>query len=65
MNEEDTKISDLFPELSEQELKIAKANLDKYLHLVKKIFDDLSDEEQRKLALRLEWEKRQNSASQN
>lgn len=48
--------------------KKEKQNLIKYLDLVKRIYDGLSEEEKLKLGLKLEWEKRskgKNSASQN
>ena len=68
MDQEEINIHDLYPELSEQELKEAQANIKKYLHLVKKIFDGLSEEERLQIAIRFDWEKRfqgKNSASQN
>lgn len=68
MDQEEINIHDLYPELSQQELKEAEANIKKYLQLVKKIFDGLSEEEHLQIAIRFEWEKRfkdNNSASQN
>lgn len=58
MDKEEKTIRDLYPELSKEELKEAKANLKEYLDVVKRIHDKLPEEEKLKLAIRLQWEKR-------
>ncbi len=66
MDHEEIKIHDLYPELSDDELKRAEENLKKYLKIVMRIHDRLTEEERLKIVIRLEWEKRfkgRNSAS--
>lgn len=68
MDQEEIKLRDLYPELSEEESREAEANLRKYVEFGKKILDDLSEEERHQLAIRLQWEKRfkgKNFVSQN
>ena len=67
MNKEEKTIQDLFPDLSPKERKEAKQNLQNYLKVVGRIYDNLDEKEKQKLLLKLEWEKRdlgKRSASQ-
>jgi hypothetical protein len=67
MNKEENTIQDLFSDLSPKERKEAKQNLQNYLKIVGRIYDNLDEKEKQKLLLKLEWEKRnlgKNSASQ-
>ena len=67
MSEDKITISDLYPELSPEEQQEAEANFKHYLEVVKRIYDSLSEDERKKLLLRVQWEKRNNnkrSASQ-
>ncbi len=58
MEHEEINIQDLYPELSEAELKEAGENLRRYLKIVNSIYNSLSEEDRLKIAVRLEWEKR-------
>jgi hypothetical protein len=67
MSADKIKISDLYPELSPEEQEKAAENLKAYLEVVKRIYVSLSEDERKKLLLRVQWEKRtknKKSASQ-
>ena len=50
--------SDLFSKLPKPEREAAEANFERYVNLVIKIYNRMSDEEKKVMMLRLEWEKR-------
>lgn len=58
MSEDKITISDLYPELSPEERQEVEQNVKAYLEVVKRIYDSLSEDERKKLLLRVQWEKR-------
>ena len=64
-HEDPITMADLYPALTPEEQAEAMQNLREYFTVVKRIYDGMSDEEKAKLGLRMQWEKRTGSVSQN